>query len=134
RKIKRQVGWSSQTSSWSKPPISKGRARLSAARGADFRALFVASFQPSPMFICPRHGNIVGFFTLTPQTWHLIYGGTAPQTTHRAKKNPSNTYPHFPHSHRPARLMSPPHPGHGNESLVIKIQAPIMRPVRRHSW
>src|SRR5215467_13418914 len=42
--------------------------------------------------------QLVGFFIPTPQAWHLMYGGTAPHTAHRAKKYPSKTYAPARHS------------------------------------
>jgi hypothetical protein len=77
--------------------------------------------------------QLVGFLIPTPQAWHLMYGGTAPHTAHRAKKYPSKTYAHQPHSHLPTMLISSPQPEHRNESLVFKINPPTNLLVNRES-
>jgi hypothetical protein len=87
-----QADWSSENAFSLDLPVTRGPALSIEAYGADRRGRFAEVDGSSPPDDCGSfYGKIVGFFTLTPQFWHLMYGGTAPQVTQRAKKKPSKT-------------------------------------------
>lgn len=73
----------------------------------------------------------VGFLSPTPQFAHGMYGGTDPQTGHRANMNPSVVYRHRPHCHRPTRLTGLPQPRHASASNCNSVTAPESRRVPR---